>query len=59
MWAWAQVLEAGYEGLIGKDESSPDVGGRTLKWLKVKQPKYREGERVSQQVDLRRRAWLP
>jgi hypothetical protein len=25
--------------------SSPDVGERTLKWLKVNQPKYREGER--------------
>jgi len=25
--------------------SSPDVDGRTLKWLKVKQPKYRELER--------------
>jgi hypothetical protein len=25
--------------------TSPYGGGRTLKWLKVKQPKYREGER--------------
>jgi bifunctional non-homologous end joining protein LigD len=33
--AWAQVLERGYEGLEG----------RTLAWLKVKQAKYREGER--------------
>jgi ATP-dependent DNA ligase len=27
------------------DPESPYVGGRTLKWLKVKQAKYREGER--------------
>ena len=25
--------------------ASPYVGGRTLKWLKVKQAHYREGER--------------
>jgi bifunctional non-homologous end joining protein LigD len=43
--AWAQVLERGYEGLVGKDETSPYVEGRTLSWLKVKVPKYREGER--------------
>ena len=43
--AWAQVLERGYEGLVGKDEASAYVEGRTLSWLKVKQPKYREGER--------------
>jgi bifunctional non-homologous end joining protein LigD len=43
--AWAQVLEHGYEGLVGKDESSPYVEGRTLSWLKVKVPHYREGER--------------
>lgn len=40
--AWAQVLERGYEGLVGKDEASPC---RTLSWLKVKVPHYREGER--------------
>jgi len=40
-----QVLERGYEGLVGKDEASPYREGRTLSWLKVKQPKYREGER--------------
>ena len=28
-----------------KDNASRYVDGRTLKWLKVKQPKYREGER--------------
>lgn len=43
--AWAQVLECGYEGLVGKDEVSPYREGRTLSWLKVKVPKYREGER--------------
>jgi bifunctional non-homologous end joining protein LigD len=43
--AWAQVLERGYEGLVGKDEASPYREGRTLSWLKVKQPRYREGER--------------
>lgn len=43
--AWAQMLARGYEGLVGKDEASAYVEGRTLKWLKVKVPKYREGER--------------
>lgn len=43
--AWAEVLARGYEGLVAKNPASPYVGGRTLKWLKVKQPKYREGER--------------
>jgi len=43
--AWAQVLARGYEGLVGKDEASTYVDGRTLSWLKVKQPRYRERER--------------
>ena len=43
--AWAQVLERGYEGLVGKDGTSPYREGRTLDWLKVKVPHYREGER--------------
>ena len=43
--AWAQELERGYEGLVGKEEASRYVEGRTLSWLKVKVPKYREGER--------------
>lgn len=43
--AWAQVLAAGYEGMMAKDSESPYVGGRTFKWLKVKQSNYREGER--------------
>jgi hypothetical protein len=36
---------AGTGGLVGKDEAAPYREGRTLAWLKVKQPKYREGER--------------
>jgi bifunctional non-homologous end joining protein LigD len=43
--AWGEVLERGYEGLVAKDPASPYVGGRTLKWLKIKQAHYREGER--------------
>jgi bifunctional non-homologous end joining protein LigD len=43
--AWAQVLERGYEGLVGKDEASPYREGRTLSWLKVKQREYRVEER--------------
>ncbi len=43
--AWAEVLERGYEGLVAKDPASLYVGGRTLAWLEVKQPKYREVER--------------
>jgi bifunctional non-homologous end joining protein LigD len=49
--AWAQVLERGYEGMVGKDDASPYdaspydaspydaspyVDGRTKLWLKVK-----------------------
>lgn len=43
--AWAQVLERGYEGLVAKDESAPYREGRSLSWLKVRQPDYRLGER--------------
>lgn len=43
--AWAQGLDRGYEGLVGKDPESPYREGRTLSWLKVKQLRYREGER--------------
>jgi ATP-dependent DNA ligase len=39
------VLERGYEGMIGKDEASLYREGRTLAWLKVKVPRYREGGR--------------
>jgi bifunctional non-homologous end joining protein LigD len=43
--AWDEVLARGYEGLVGKDEAAPYLEGRTLSWLKVKQPKYRQGGR--------------
>ena len=43
--AWQQALERGYEGLVAKDPTAPYRGGRTFSWLKVKVPKYREGER--------------
>jgi ATP-dependent DNA ligase len=42
----SQVLEAGYEGLVAKDDASPYKGGRTLSWLKVKQQGYRVEERA-------------
>ena len=35
--AWAQVVERGYEGLVAKDSASTYEGGRTIRWLKVKQ----------------------
>lgn len=40
--AWEEAVSRGYEGIVAKDPESPYVPGRTLKWLKVKQPKYRE-----------------
>lgn len=43
--AWEEAVARGYEGIVAKDPESPYVAGRTLKWLKVKQPKYREKER--------------
>jgi bifunctional non-homologous end joining protein LigD len=43
--AWQEVVDRGYEGLVAKNPASPYVGGRTLKWVKVKQPKHREVER--------------
>ena len=43
--AWAEVLARGYEGLVAKDPASPYRDGRTLAWLKLKQPHYREGKR--------------
>jgi ATP-dependent DNA ligase len=38
-------VSAGYEDIVAKDSASLYRGRRTLSWLKVKQPKYREGER--------------
>ena len=43
--AWEEVLARGYEGLVAKDPESRYLPGRTVAWLKVKQPRYREGER--------------
>jgi ATP-dependent DNA ligase len=43
--AWQEVVEHGYEGLVAKDPAALYVGGRSLRWLKVKQARYREGER--------------
>lgn len=43
--AWAEVLERGYEGLVGKDPASPYRQGRSLSRLKVKQRDYRVEER--------------
>jgi ATP-dependent DNA ligase len=42
--AWEQVLEQGYEGMVGKDEASPYVGGKTRLWLKVKVPGWTDPE---------------
>lgn len=39
------MLARGYEGLVGKEEGSLYREDRTIAWLKVKQPRYREGER--------------
>jgi ATP-dependent DNA ligase len=39
------VLHRGWEAMVAKDPAAPYVGGRTLKWLKVKVPKYREEAR--------------
>jgi ATP-dependent DNA ligase len=38
--AWEQVLKAGYERLMTKDEASAYFGGRTRSWVKVKQPRW-------------------
>jgi ATP-dependent DNA ligase len=43
--AWAEVLARGFEGLVAKDPAAPYTAGRTLAWLKVKVPRYRDGER--------------
>ncbi len=36
--AWGEVLKAGFEGYVAKDEASPYVAGVTRSWLKVKVP---------------------
>jgi len=43
--AWEKAVARGFEGLVAKNPESRYVPGRTLAWLKVKQPHYREGER--------------
>lgn len=43
--AWAEVLHRGWEGYVAKEPESKYVAGRSLKWLKVKVPRYREEER--------------
>jgi hypothetical protein len=42
--AWNQVVERGYEGYVAKDEVSPYEGGRTERWLKVKQKGWTDAE---------------
>jgi hypothetical protein len=42
--AWQQVVESGYEGLVAKDEASAYEGGRTTRWLKVKQRDWTDAE---------------
>ncbi len=43
--AWEEAVARGFEGLVAKNPESRYVPGRTLAWLKVKQPHYREGAR--------------
>jgi ATP-dependent DNA ligase len=49
--AWGQVLTQDYEGLVGKDQEAPYVGGTTLRWLKLKRPDARD------MVSAPRRRW--
>jgi ATP-dependent DNA ligase len=42
--AWDEVLQAGFEGYVAKDDSSPYVGGVTRSWLKVKVPGWTDPE---------------
>ena len=43
--AWEEAVARGFEGIVAKNPESRYVPGRTLAWLKVKQPNYREGKR--------------
>jgi bifunctional non-homologous end joining protein LigD len=43
--AWEEALTRGFEGIAAKNPESRYVPGRTLAWLKVKVPHYREGKR--------------
>jgi len=42
--AWGEVLKAGFEGYVAKDEASAYVGGVTKSWLKVKVPGWTDPE---------------
>jgi len=42
--AWGDVLKAGFEGYVAKDEVSPYVAGVTRSWLKVKVPGWTDPE---------------
>ena len=42
--AWSEVLKAGFEGYVAKDEASPYVGGVPRSWLKVKVPGWTDPE---------------
>lgn len=53
--AWEQVLEHGWEGLVAKDPEAPYIGGRTLKWLKLKHRNYRVKERGFYELEGRAR----
>ncbi len=44
--AWEEAVARGFEGVVAKNPESRYVPGRTLAWLKVKQSRYREGERA-------------
>ena len=39
-----EVLNAGFEGYVAKDEASPYVGGVTRSWLKLKVPGWTDPE---------------
>lgn len=43
--AWAQAIHGGCEGMVAKDQESPYVPGRTLRWLNVKWADYRRETR--------------
>jgi ATP-dependent DNA ligase len=43
--AWEEAVARSFEGLVAKNPESRYVPGRTLARLKVKQPRYRAGER--------------
>ena len=42
--AWGEVLKAGFEGYVAKDEATPYAAGVTRSWLKVKVPGWTDPE---------------